>query len=167
MSALMFILTIHDPGNRVLFLQICMIVFIQWLVFTHFGYMCYFDSRQGSSVCSLYQEGLGVWMVGQVPPCTLHPTICVSQVQHRVECPQLSQDLTDSSTHPWCSLSYRDRSIWALTGATVLKQKKDVICLFLSQLILVFVSHACCCLFWINWNSIDTQGEIGLAKQHT
>lgn len=84
-------------------------------------FIFFFDSLQGSSVCSSYQEGLGASMVGQVPPCTLPPTICVSQVHHRAECPRLSRDITASSIPPWCSLSYRDRSVQTCSGFTAWK----------------------------------------------
>lgn len=73
------------------------------------------------SVCSSYQEGLGVWMVGQVPPCTLLLTTCVYLVHHKAECRRHSQDITDSSIPPWCSLSYRDRSVWIHSGSTTWK----------------------------------------------
>lgn len=73
-------------------------------------YVCFLTSLPGSSVCSSYPEGLGVWTVAQVPQCTPPPTTCVYQVHHRAECPPPSQDSMDSSIPPWCSLSYRDRS---------------------------------------------------------
>lgn len=83
------------------------------LIFIQFGLMCVFRSHPDSSVCSSYQEGLGGWTVGQDPPCTLHPTTCGSPGPPRGACRRLSPDWTDSSTRPWCSLSYRDRSVAA------------------------------------------------------
>lgn len=122
------------------------IVFIQWFDLNKVLFCVWFASLQGSSVCSSYQEDLWVLMVGQVPPCTLLPTICVSQVHHRVECPQLSQDIMDSRTPPWCSHSYRDRLVRAPWFHC--REIDEIQKLFGDSSygwLLFLVSHICCC----------------------
>lgn len=91
-------------------------------------FLWFLTSLQGSSVCSNSREGLGVWTVVQVPLCTHRLTTCVYRVCHRVGCPQLSRDTTDSSIPPWCSLSYRDRSAQTHPGFTAWKKMNRCDC---------------------------------------